>query len=269
MTETTSGTTNSRRQGMLLIGLLLVLAVIATLGVISSRHDAGSEAPPETVSPNPSSSAVAPPPTDPTAVTTAPPAPDAPTSTPSATAEETHSDDDGHDHANEPDYSNIELPPFPRSSDRKVSGGDAAAAKEALAAATKVWGGIDLTAPDLPASWLDRLRSTPEIGPGFVSASNREYFVLWGGAIQSNSSVKNARLVNAKPLWNLGSDSLWRVTIRRDVVDNAGNKALNTTDEVTWDFQVLQPEAGAFTVVNFRKPSADSKNPRTYNSPST
>lgn len=256
--------TRSRVGGWLSILVLLALILSLVFAVWQSNSDSGprepgavTSTPPEAERAGPAGGAASP--TE--AETSTTPS----SATPSRSAPPSHWDgsDAGKGNSHHDNLTGTLSPWEPRS-DRKPAKTDTVKAKAVLEQVVPAWANADLSDDTSAGHWIKTWSGKSGSSGAFVGQSNTRYLSLWRGAIQSNASVRGSKIISAKPLWNAGSDSLWRVTVRRQVVSNLGNKGFGGPEEVTWDFQVRQDKPEGFELVNFLDPSKANEKPRTY-----
>lgn len=193
----------------------------------------------------------------------APAIPDTPVSTaptPSPTPTEKHTGDDA-----EFDFDD-ENAGFKATTDRKPQSGDAAAAKKVLRETLPRWGGIDLSGDGIaPDSWAKEIARPGGMSPAFTAWSQTKFYDLWGGIIQMGASAEVLDVKVEKELWNVGSHSMWRVSITRSVTnDGSGDEMLQET--VSWDILIAQDEEGedGFVLDYFAAPDKSHKKPETF-----
>ncbi len=147
--------------------------------------------------------------------------------------------------------------------ERAAQPGDEEAARAALAAVVPVWASADLVEADAGRTWVASFESLPQVSTSFVNVSKGRFSQLWGGALQADSSTHGATIASADRLWDLGSESLWRVTIDRKVVSNRGVEALNHDERVMFDF-LVDHHPDPMQVVYFSAPSEANESSDTY-----
>lgn len=174
-----------------------------------------------------------------TAVAPAAPQTTAPEPTASPTPTETHTGDDA-----DFDFDD-ENAGFKATTDRKPDSGDADAANKVLQDVLTRWGGIDLSGQGIaPDSWAKDIARPGGTTSQFTAWSQTEFYSLWGGVIQMEASAEVVDVKVDKELWNVGSHSMWRVSITRSITsDDSGEEILRET--VTWDILVAQDEESA------------------------
>lgn len=152
---------------------------------------------------------------------------------------------------------------FKATTARKAESGDADAAKKALTETLPRWGGIDLSGDGIaPDSWAKEVARPGGMTSAFEAWSQTEFYDLWGGIIQMGASAEVLNVKVDKELWNVGSHSMWRVSITRSVTnDESGDEMLQET--VTWDILVAQDEDG-FVLDYFVAPDKSHEKPETF-----
>lgn len=242
----------------------VIIVVLSTLFVMSTRsghHNEGAAAP---SSPGSGGAAAPAPPggsqsgsTRSTSETA--PAPETPSPTTPPTPLK------GQDDPGAPGYIKGTRPPWTPSSKRKPLPSDTAKDKKALLAVVPKWATFNTAQDTTAAQWMDSWEDSQYVQSDFLNASQDGFVDLWGGAIQSDVSASHAKVVSAKMLWNVGSDALWRVTVKRDVIGNSASD-MNGSEKVTWDFQ-MRHEDGLFVLEDFMPPAKRNESPKTYQPP--
>lgn len=190
------------------------------------------------------------------------PVPSVTSPTPSATATSGSGQHDGHDHPHE------EEPTWEANEIRKAHPDDDARARAALDKIVPLWASAPTLIDDpRPKGWIAAWGGLGGTTESFATVSSNEFYRIWGGAIQARVNVADAKIVSARPLWNIGSDSLWRVEVERKLVSIDPASPLNGTEKVTWDIQISQPKAedDPFRLMNFANPDPANEKPDTYN----
>lgn len=231
---------------VVILGLILALVFIFIIMPKMQERGASGVAAEETTEP----SAEAP------AVTTESPT----ASTPAPTPTETHTGDDA-----EFDFDD-ENAGFKATTDRKPKPEDANEAKKVLADTLPRWGGIDLSGNGIaPDSWAKKIARPGGIDPAFKAWSQTKFYDLWGGIIQMGASAEVRDVKIDKELWNVGSHSMWRVSITRSVInDDTGDEVMQET--VSWDILVAQDDEDedGFVLSYFAIPNKDNEKPETF-----
>lgn len=112
----------------------------------------------------------------------------------------------------------------------------AANADTTLTSVIPTWASLDTTKKVSSATWVNSWRGKNGVSPDFITQSTNTYGNLWFGAVRSQVSVGDAKIVSKEQLWSQGDRSVWRVTVERAVTSNAQVTAVNTTESMTWDF---------------------------------
>lgn len=163
-------------------------------------------------------------------------------------------------------YEDMPLPGFQATSDREPQDGDEAAAKKVIEDAIPGWATLNTREGTSAASWEESFRQDAGISGDFTSRSLLAFDDLWGGAFQMDVSVNDASITKQEELWNIGSHSLWRVTVERTLVPNLDGVDGERTEEVTWDFLIEQNDEGS-QLVAFADPSEDNEEAKTFRIP--
>lgn len=179
----------------------------------------------------------------------------------SPTEQPTYEGEDGDDAPGEIPVG--ERPPWEPSGDREPQDGDEAKAEEVLEAVLPAWATMNTAGAYSVEDWTVTWAAKPESSRTFMNLSIERFPELWSGAIAADVSVTDARIVSTEMLWNVGSDSLWRVQIERDLEGNH-SETMDGTETVTWDFQVIQHSNGAFELLHFNSPKPENEDPSTY-----
>lgn len=186
-----------------------------------------------------------------------------PTSTSTVPPSEWDGSDAGKENSHGDDLTGT-LSPWKPGSDRKPAASDQSKAKAVLSRVVPTWANADLSEDTSADAWIKTWSSLEGASSALVGESNTRYLSLWRGVIQSDASVRGSKIVSAKQLWNAGSDSLWRVTVRRQAVSNSGDTSFGGPEEITWDFQIKQDGPDGFELVNFLDPRKANEKPKTY-----
>lgn len=156
-------------------------------------------------------------------------------------------------------------PGFTPSSARKAESGDDAKAKQVIADVIPSWASNDTSEGNDLDHWSPQWQgSKSSHAASFRFQSQREYLSLWGGLSRMGVSALDAKIVSQEKLWNAGSHSLWRVTVKRSLKSNYGQSGLNSTEQVTWDILVKQDAGDEFKVANFADPKPANKKSKTF-----
>lgn len=137
-----------------------------------------------------------------------------------------------------------EHPGFTSTTDRKAEAGDKDAATAVLNDVLPRWGGIDLTGAGIaPDAWAKEVARPGGVTATFTAWSQTEFYELWGGVIQMGASAEVLSVKAEKELWNVGSHSMWRVSITRSITNDAtGDEIMQET--LKWDILIAQDEDG-------------------------
>lgn len=184
-----------------------------------------------------------------------------PSSTPTPTPTETYSGSDA-----DFDFEGVTPGGFTETTDRKPQSGDAGKARKVLNDVLPRWGGIDLSGDGIaPDSWAKEVARPGGVNSDFTAWSQTKFYDLWGGVIQMGASAKVNNVKVDKELWNVGSHSMWRVSITRSIVsDNTDQEIVKET--VSWDILVSQDEEGeeGFVLAYFASPDKANEKPETF-----
>lgn len=182
------------------------------------------------------------------------------TPTPAPTQTEEHTGDDA-----EFDFDD-ENAGFTSTTDRKPESGDAGKAKAVINEVMPRWAGIDLTGNGIaPDSWAKEVARPGGVDSAFTAWSQTNFYDLWGGVIQMGASAEVLSVKADKELWNVGSHSMWRVSVTRSITnDSTGEEIMQET--VTWDILVAQDEEGeeGFVLSYFALPDKSHEKPETF-----
>lgn len=155
---------------------------------------------------------------------------------------------------------------FTATTDREPQSGDADEAKEVLSEVLPRWGGIDLSGTGIaPDSWAKEVARPGGVDSAFTAWCQTNFYDLWGGVIQMGASAKVLDVKVDKELWNVGSHSMWRVSITRSIVsDSTGQEIIQET--VSWDILVSQDAEGedGFVLSYFATPDKAHEKPETF-----
>lgn len=155
---------------------------------------------------------------------------------------------------------------FTSTTDRKPESGDAAKAKKVISEVMPRWAGIDLSGAGIaPDSWAKEVARPGGVDSAFTAWSQTNFYDLWGGVIQMEASAEVIEVKADKELWNVGSHSMWRVSVKRSIVsDNTGKEIMQET--VSWDILVAQDEEGedGFVLSYFASPDKNHEKPETF-----
>lgn len=238
---------NTRKDKALftLVILGLVLALVFTFVILPRMQEQKATETTEATAP----SAEAPPVTTPS---------QAPSPTPTETQEYTGTDADfDFEEGNEG---------FTATTDRKPQSGDADKAKQVINEVVPRWAGIDLTGNGIaPDSWAKEVARPGGVDPTFTAWCQTNFYDLWGGVIQMGASAKVIDVKVDKELWNVGSHSMWRVSVTRSIVsDSTGKEIIQET--VSWDILVSQDDKDedGFVLSYFATPDKAHEKPETF-----
>jgi hypothetical protein len=240
-----------RKPWVLGVIMLVVAALLAWLAIARPGDDTGKG-----MGTNP--------PSPPTVVT--PPTSHSPSSKPAGqtTPQEAPTPYEGDD-ADSLIEGNDGPPGFEPTSDRKPQQGDATAAKQALAAVLPSWASNSFSNGMSMDDWGRTFQSNASSSSKFYNQSRQSFNLLWNGAFTQGYRAEKATLVSRKELWNVGSHSLWRVTIKRDLAPLRDNGLGASSEELTWDFLIRQDVPGGKPVlVAFSDPLAANEKPETF-----
>lgn len=154
-------------------------------------------------------------------------------------------------------------PGFTPTSDRKAQPEDDAAARKVLLDVIPRWGGIDLAGQGIaPDTWAKEIARPGGVSPLFTAWSQTDFYNLWGGVIQMGASAKVLDTKVDKELWNVGSHSMWRVSVTRAIISDNTDKEL-IRETVQWDILVAQdgddgPQLAYFTTPDKKNEVADT-----------
>lgn len=178
--------------------------------------------------------------------------------TPAPNPTETYVGDDA-DH----DHDDAAPPGFEPTSDRAPEPGDEEDGRAALEAIIPLWASNDTSRGNDMEHWGPTWQGKPGGSAALYAQSRHEYLNLWGGLSRMGVSALDARLVSDKQLWNVGSHSLWRVTVERDLKSNHGQPGLDGSERVTWDLLIKQ-DGSDFEVIAFADPKPENEKPETF-----
>lgn len=242
-----SGPTNSSDRGKLALVVVLMTALVA-LGVwalITQDSDSGAEDQPTMAVES----------LQPTEASALPSLEPVPKPEPSPTYE--GDDGDGRFGEDEPP------PTFAPASDRVPQDVDDANGRAVIEEAIPVWAQADTSQGAQIPAWAEPLYSMDAVGQEFITRSREQFGMLFGGAVQMDVSVANPKLASVEPLWNIGSHSLWRVTITRDLVPNGDGPASTSSETVTFDFLIAQSDDET-ALQAFLPPTPNNESPDTF-----
>lgn len=185
-----------------------------------------------------------------------------PESSPSPTEDETEEEEEDEDEEENGDSSGFD----PSDSEREPQDEDEDAGRQVLEAVLPTWAEIDTTEGVQIPAWSDPISEMDEVDGQFIGHSRTNFNQLFGGAVQMDVSLENATLVSDEHLWNIGSHSLWRVTIERDLVPNREGFWEGATEEETWDFLIVQDEDG-YRLEAFVDDDDSNEDPETFDLP--
>ena len=155
---------------------------------------------------------------------------------------------------------------FTSTTDRKPESGDAGKAKKVINDVMPRWAGIDLTGDGIaPDTWAKGVARPGGVDPTFKAWSQTKFYDLWGGVIQMQASAKVLDVKVEKELWNVGSHSMHRVSVKRSIIsDSTGEEIMQET--VSWDILVAQDEEGedGFVLSYFDEPDKTHTKPETF-----
>lgn len=247
----------SKRRSFLLLIVVVIASVVAAF-LINGGLTRPSE---ENASSTPSGGEVSAAPVVP--VTTPTPTPvQSETTAPTPTPDPSNPDYQGTDEG----YELGEPPPrvFTPDFERAPQDDDEALAAEAIAAVVPGWATLDASSPISAASWVATW-SGEFAHTSIGDRSERAFVSLWQGVLAMQANAMNATIANQQMLWNLGSYSLWRVDITRDILTRDTDQLL-MQETVTWDFLVRQEDDG-FTVYAYIAPTDANAAPETFDLP--
>lgn len=190
-----------------------------------------------------------------------------PTATPSSTPIPSQLDPKkytGGDAEHADDGRTAPAPGFTATSDRKPQATDAEAAKKAMGSVLPLWGSNDFADGMSMDTWGASFRTAPGSSVKLYNQSRQTFNLLWNGAFTSGYAVKDATLVSSKELWNAGSHSLWRVTIKRNLVPLLNTGAPASSEELTWDFLIKQDDPSGVVVVAYADPLPANLSQKTF-----
>lgn len=156
---------------------------------------------------------------------------------------------------------------FISTSSRPPQSEDSQKGKEVLSAVIPLWASNSFEDGTSASSWVESFAASEGSSDTFVSMSREQFAALWGGANALGYAVKAAKVTSTEYLWNVGSHSLWRVTVERDLVPLARDGVDESTEEVTWDFLVRQEGDAQDTQVSlvaFLDPAKEHERPETF-----
>ena len=244
-----------KKQTIQIVAVVIAMTGAAAFGVwtlVSSRDGDGATTP----APSAASSA-------PIAVTSVAPPPAATSAAPEPLPPQydgTDDFEDGHDHGGE--VLEVEPPGFEATSDREAAPGDAAAAKAVLDSVIPKWAALDTSKVITPDQWVESWASMDGVSPEFAQRTLLGFDDLWSGVVLFDGSAKATAVTVDKELWNIGSHSLWRVTVRQDIVSNLDG-TVEAHEALTWDFLVGQDDGGS-TLVAYTPARAANEKPETF-----
>lgn len=155
---------------------------------------------------------------------------------------------------------------FTATTDREPESGDADAAKAVIQEVVPRWAGIDLTGQGIaPDTWAKDVARPGGVNSSFTAWSQTRFYDLWGGVIQMEASANVLDVKVDKELWNVGSHSMWRVSVTRSITsDDSGDEVARET--VSWDILVAQDEEGEDgpVLAYFAKPNKAHEKPETF-----
>lgn len=132
---------------------------------------------------------------------------------------------------------------FTSTTDRKPQKGDEAAAKKVIEEVMPRWAGIDLTGNGIaPDTWAKDVARPGGVNSAFTAWSQTKFYdELWGGVVQMRASAKVLDVNAEEELWNVGSHSMWRVSVKRAITNNSSGEEM-TRETVSWDILVALDE---------------------------
>lgn len=154
---------------------------------------------------------------------------------------------------------------FTATTDRKPESGDADKAKKVINEVVPRWAGIDLSGSGVaPDTWAKDVARPGGVDSAFTAWSQTNFYDLWGGVIQMKASAKVIEVKADKELWNVGSHSMWRVSVKRSIVSNGtGEEVMQET--VSWDVLVAQEvDEEGFVLSYFASPDKAHEKPKTF-----
>ncbi len=90
---------------------------------------------------------------------------------------------------------------------------------------------------------------------------------LYEGALQDGSNVTGATVVSMTQLWATGAQTLWRVTVTRQVVSTISLPELDHAEQATWDFLLVPRPDGTYQIDAYSAPNPADSAPATYARP--
>lgn len=154
-------------------------------------------------------------------------------------------------------------PAFEPSSDREPEDGDEERAREVLERILPAWASNDTSQGNSLETWTPGWQGEEGVGVAFYRQSTLQYRDLWQGLTLLGASAVDGRVTSAEQLWNVGSHSLWRVDVERDLESNHGQTISPGTETITWDFLVNQ-DGEVFELEAFTDPSPENEDPATF-----